>query len=351
MQPLVVLTRTKHVESIHAGYICATDSNNKIIFNIGDTRTKVYLRSAGKPIQAVAFVNSGAMERFNISLEELAVICSSHSGENFHREMVSSILNKIGLSEDDLECGVANPYNQDMLNELIKKGKRPSRLYNCCSGKHAGMLALCRHYGFPVKGYTKLNHPVQQLILKTISELLECDWADISTGRDGCGVPSILITLHQASYLYSLLAQGFKGRSRYKDCFGLIQKAMISYPRMVNGDKEFCTDLITHSDGRVIGKVGAEGIYCLSVPEKQLGVCIKIYDGNERAVYPVAVSLLKELGILYGSALERLKLWAYPPVKDHKGDIVGYTIPVFNMNDEYIDISIGDKLEFKGDMV
>ncbi|MCX7745325.1 MAG: asparaginase [Clostridia bacterium] len=349
MQPLVVLTRTNRVESIHKGHICVTDPKRNIKYCIGDPDTKVYLRSSAKPIQAVAFASSGAMEKFNISLQELAIICSSHSGEDFHREAVSSILNKIGLSEESLSCGVANPYNQDMINELIKKGERPSQLYNCCSGKHAGMLALCKHNNLPIEGYTEPEHPVQQLIMKTIAELLECGTEDITIGIDGCGIPTYMVTLHQASYLYSLLAHGSNGTGRYKEALGLIQKAITSFPRMLNGDKEFCTDLITHSEGKVIGKVGAEGIYCVAVPEKQLGICIKISDGNERGVYPVTTHILSELGVLNKQAMEKLKLWAYPPVKNHKGKIVGHTVPVFNINKKDTVIQIGDKFNFEGD--
>ncbi|MFZ5986956.1 MAG: asparaginase [Bacillota bacterium] len=350
MQPLVVLTRSNRVESIHKGHMCVTASNKKIVYYIGDADADIYLRSSAKPIQAVAFVNSGAMEKFDINLKELAIICSSHSGEDFHREAVSSVLKKIGLSEDNLSCGVANPYNRDMINELIKKGERPSQLYNCCSGKHAGMLALCRYYDFPVEGYTETGHPVQQLILKTIAELLEVELGDLYTGIDGCCIPTFNITLHQASYLYSLLAHGSKGPTRFSECFGLIQKAMTTYPRMINGDKEFCTDLITHSEGRVIGKVGAEGIYCAAVPEKQLGICLKISDGNERGVYPVIIHVLRQLGILDDKAMDNLKLWAYPPVKNHKGKTVGYSVPVFDINKkEPSSYQMGDIFEFRGD--
>jgi L-asparaginase II len=237
MQPLVIITRTNHIESIHKGYLCVTDPQRNIVYSIGNPDTKVYLRSSAKPIQAVAFVSSGAMDEFNISLEELAIICSSHSGEDFHREAVSSILNKIGLSEKNLSCGVANPYNEDMINKLIKKGERPSQLYNCCSGKHAGMLALCRYNNFPVEGYTEPDHPVQQLILKTIADLLECDPGNITRGVDGCDIPTFMVTLHQASYLYSLLAQGINGKGKYRKALGLIQKAMTDFPRMINGDR------------------------------------------------------------------------------------------------------------------
>ncbi|WP_331917591.1 asparaginase [Pseudobacteroides sp.] len=349
MHPLVVLTRTNRIESVHKGYICVTDSKKNVIYSIGDPDTKVYFRSSAKPIQAVALASSGAINKFNITLKELAIICSSHSGEDFHREAVSSILNKVGLNEESLSCGVANPYNQDMINQLIRKGERPSQLYNCCSGKHAGMLALCKYYDFPTEAYTEPDHPVQKIILKTLAELLDCNTEDIVIGIDGCDAPTFMVSLHQASYLYSLLAQGINGTGKYRNAFGIIQKAMISYPRMINGDKEFCTDLITHSDGKVIGKVGAEGIYCVAVPEKQLGICIKISDGNERGVYPVTTHILSQLEVLNEKAMEKLRTWAFPPVKNHKGKIAGYTVPVFDISKNGGTFRIGDKFEFKGE--
>ena len=352
MQPLVVLTRSDKIESIHKGYICISDSQKHPKYCIGNPDSPVYLRSSAKPLQAVALVSSGALERFNITEEEVAIICASHSGEDFHRHTVKSILNKAGLSEQNLSCGVANPYNPDSLNQLIKSGQRPSQLYNCCSGKHAGMLLLCKYYGYPIKEYTEPNHPVQRLILQTLAELLDCSENALYRGIDGCGVPTYRMSVKQAAFLYSLLAQGARGSGRYKDCFQLIQQAMCKYPRMINGDKEFCTDLITHSEGKVLGKVGAEGIYCLAIPEEEMGVCIKVADGNERAVYPVAVHVMKQLGILGENTLKKLEQWAYPPIKNHKGNLVGYTIPVFDISKDSIfqHIQIGDHFKFEGDL-
>lgn len=345
MQPLVVLTRSHLIESIHKGYISVVNADNQVIYSTDKKNIKVYMRSAGKPIQAVALAASGALEDFDILPQELAIICSSHSGEDFHREAVNSILHKIGLDEKHLQCGVANPYNQDMLQDIIKKGERPSPLFNCCSGKHAGMLALCRFHGYPIENYTELEHPLQQLILQTIAELAQIDKADITVGVDGCGVPTFALPISRVAYLYALLAQGHSSGSHpYGDALEKIKQAMKSNPRMINGDKEFCTDLITHSKGRALGKVGAEGVYCIAVPEQKLGICIKISDGNERAVYPVATHLLQQLHILDEDGLDKLKLWVQPPLKNHKGVLVGHTIPVFDLNDENygIDLQIGD---------
>jgi L-asparaginase II len=331
MPQLVIRTRSGRVESTHDGYICVTDSNNKVRYSIGNPEARIFLRSSGKPIYAVVFANSGIIEKFNITLKEFAVICSSHDGQAFHRKIISSVLKKAGLSEKDLECGHKYPDNIKVRNALIKLRARPSYIFSNCSGKHAGLLALCRYYGFPVKDYHKPEHPIQQLIRRTMAELLECDEDELITGRDGCSMPTYNLSLKQAAYLYALLAHGYNGRGKYSHCFGLIQKAMKTYPLVIKGKNTFCTDLNIYTEGRVIGKIGAEGIYCLSIPEQKLGVCIKISDGNPWASYPASVEVLRELGVMDEYALKKLKKWAFPEVKDDKGQAAGHLYPVFNL--------------------
>jgi L-asparaginase II len=288
------------------------------------------------------------MERFGITLEELAVICSSHSGQDFHRHAVDSILHKLGLNEDSLLCGDTNPYNEEMVKQLIRENKRPSPLFNCCSGKHSGMLALCKFYGYPVENYNDMNHPVQKLIFKTITELIGCNAEDIILGVDGCTVPCYMISLHQHSYLYSLLASGYNSKSKYRNSLGLINKAMRDNPRMIIGDGEFCTELMKGCGSKVIGKVGDEGIYCVSIPEKNLGISVKIADGNERAVYPVVIHLLKQLGVLSKTEIENLEAWIYPSIKDHKGAVIGNILPVFDIEKPFVpDLVIGQRIEFE----
>lgn len=344
MEPLIALIRMNRIESMHTGYICVADSPDKTILAMGDPNTKLYLRSSGKPFIAVALVNSGALEAFQISLSELAVICSSHAGEDYHLETIRSILKKADIDESLLDCGAAYPINQNMKDLLIQKGECPSPIHNCCSGKHAGLLLLCRYYGFPPENYREPEHPLQQLILQTFAELLECEKGDIPLGIDGCGLPTCHISLHQVAWLYSLLAKGLNDSGRYNKCFGLIQKAMTTYPQMLSGYNEFCTELGIASEGRIIGKVGSEGLYCLAVPEKKLGVCIKITDGNERGVYPVVIHLLKELGLLNPSTVEKLEQWAYPPIKNHRGTVTGHILPVFYPGTTGKTAKIGDML-------
>lgn len=331
MKPLVALNRSGFIESIHMGLICISDTQNNVIANIGAPDTRIYLRSAAKPFQAIALVESGALERFGLANEELALICASHSGQDFHRMAVQRILEKIDLDESFLECGGAPPYNQQVRESLIKKGERPAPIYNCCSGKHAGMLALARFYNYPLRDYTKPHHPVQRHILEVIAQLLNCRVEDIRYGHDGCTIPTYQAAIRQGAHLFALLGNCPR-ENKYYQALAKIKEAILEFPAMLNGEGEFCTELIRATTGRVIGKIGAGGIYGLAVPEKNLGVMIKIADGNEKAVYPAAAHVLKELGIADEKTLDRLTPWACPPVKDHKGEVVGSTFAVFNLD-------------------
>jgi L-asparaginase II len=331
MPQLAIRTRSGRVESIHSGIICVTDSLNHILHSIGNTRAGLFLRSSGKPFLAVAFVHSGAMQKFNITQKELAVICSSHSGQAFHRRTVLSILNKIGLKESDLDCGHANPEDKRVENALIKLGKRPTCIFSNCSGKHAGLLALCKFYDYPIEGYTSPDHPVQQLIRKTMAELLECDERELVIGKDGCTNPTYFVTLQQAAWLYARLAHGYGAGGPYDGCLDIIKKAMIAHPRMISGDGTFATDLVRMTKGRVIGKIGAEGILCLAIPEKKLGVCINVRDGHPWSTYPIAIRVLEELEVLDATTVEKLSKWTLPPLKDDKGGTVGYLHPTFSL--------------------
>ncbi len=333
MAQLAVRTRSGRVDSVHEGYICITDSNKNVLYSIGNPYASIFIRSSGKPLYAVTFVNSGAMDKYHITLKELAIICSSHEGQAFHRQIILSILNKLGLKEKDLDCGSIYPGNQKVHDALIMLGKRPTPVFNNCSGKHVGMLALCRFYNYPIEGYTRPDHPLQQLIRKTMAEMLEIDEEEIILGKDGCTIPTYLLTLKQVSWLYACLAHGYEGKGKYSECFGLIQKAMTTYPKVIGGKGTFCTDLITHTKGRAIGKIGAEGVYMIAVPEKHLGVCINIFDGHPWASFPVAVRVLEELDILDGPTVKKLEKWALPPIKDDKGNDVGYIHPSFSLVD------------------
>jgi L-asparaginase II len=348
MTQLTVLTRSLYVESIHKGSICIINSKNEVLKNLGDIETKFYFRSSAKPFQALPVIMSGADEAFGINAEEIAIMCASHSGEDFHRAASDSILKKIGLTEKELSCGFANPYNKDVRRQLIQQSERPSQLYNCCSGKHAGMLAVCKKLGFPVENYVHPEHPVQKLIINNIAILLGKRPEDIAIGCDNCSVPSYIVTMREAAYLYAQLAEGKSGGTEYSETLEIIGNAMIEYPHMISGTNEFCTDLIRECGGNVIGKVGAEGVYCMALKGRGIGIAIRAEDGNERALYPAVVEVLRQLGVVTIEEMKSLSKWAYPPVKNHKGQIVGHSMPVFNLDNKFdMNVNTGEKLQIE----
>ncbi len=333
MEPLVLLTRNERVESIHRGLLCVMDGEKNMKYHLGNPETLIYIRSTAKPFQALPLALSGAMEKYDLTLRELAVACGSHSGQPFHCDTVRSMLAKLSLTEDDLDCGSSQPYNKHEQEILLTQGKRPSPLHNCCSGKHAAMLALCKYYDFPIKGYIERQHPVQQLIHETLASLLMVKKEAIPLGIDGCGVPSYVMTLRQLAFLYTRLTE-VSEVNQYSKGIGLIRRAILTHPEMISGEGEFCTELISAAKGRVIGKIGGEGVYAIALPQRGLGIALKIADGNERAIYPAVVALLKELKILDDEMQDALREWAYPPLKNHRGTVIGYTIPVFDIPKE-----------------
>ncbi len=351
LKPLVALTRDNKVENIHSGYVCIVDTSNNVLYSIGDVNTKIYIRSSAKPFIGTAIVKSGALERFNIDDKELAIICSSHSGEEMHLDTMRSLINKLDISEDSLNCGVAEPYDKDMIDLIKKNNQRPSKLHNCCSGKHAGIIAACKTYGYPIDDYYDMNHPFQNNIQKCISTLLNIEKSEIIKCLDNCNLPGYMISVQQLSYLYALLADADNLNNEYKESMMKVKYTMMQNPEMVGGSKEFVTDLMLKLGKRIVAKVGDDGIYGIAIPEKKIGIVVKIADGIERGCYSVITNVLKQLNLISEDEFNQLFNCAFTPIKNNMGEVVGYTLPLFNIIKSQTNelIKIGDILEFKGE--
>jgi L-asparaginase II len=186
---LVEVWRGPIIESLHRGHLIAVDGEGKTIAEIGDAETVSFIRSSGKPFQAIPLITSGAADRFGLTEKEIAIACGSHSGEPIHVEAAQSILQKIGLDASALKCGVHEPFSVEVARELVENQQPPNVLQNNCSGKHAGMLALAKHLGAPTETYDSPDNPIQQQILRTVSEFSDVPQAEVAIGIDGCGVP------------------------------------------------------------------------------------------------------------------------------------------------------------------
>lgn len=310
MEPLVALTRSNYIESLHYGFICVVNSSGKILYHLGDYNTKIFFRSSAKPIQAIPLIKSGAAKAFNLSKKEIAIACASHTGQKKHQETIKSILNKLDLDEANLHCGITKPSNAEEYKNLVSEGNSPSATHCSCSGKHSSMLALAKFRGYDIGSYEKTGSPVQQEILQTIAEFTNEDVNSIPFGTDGCGVPVYLLPIYKIALSYAKFSENSENpaSSYYYPCRTIFE-SMVSFPEMVAGDKEFCTELMQVTKGKLIGKLGSEAVYCLGVKEGNLGICIKIIDGNSRALYPIVIQILKELDILDEAEFSKLKHW------------------------------------------
>lgn len=287
--PLVVeATRGPLVESRHLVDAAVVDAAGAVVAAHGAVDAPVYPRSACKPLQALPLVESGAADAFGLSQKEVALACASHNGEPVHVEAVLAWLDRLGLSDDDLECGAHLPRQEPVLAEFVRSGATLRQAHNNCSGKHAGMLATAVHLGEPTRGYVGREHPVQRRVAAAMGEL--CGLRLETFGIDGCGIPTFALPLGALAFGMARLPGRPAGRR--------IVEAMIAEPYMVAGRGRACTELMQAAGGAVALKTGAEGVYMAALPARGLGLALKARDGAGRAAEIAVAQLLARLGAL-----------------------------------------------------
>lgn len=282
----VLLLREGIPESRHLAEAVVCDNRGRTLLAAGHREGPTFIRSALKPFQALAVTGSGTLAAYNLDERDLAIISSSHQGEVAQARQAFNILWKADIDPVALQCPIPN-------------GRRSRLEYNC-SGKHAGMLAVCRHQGWPLEGYMRRNHPVQQLILARIGDLLGIPAAEFIVARDDCGVPTLAMELEQMAHLFALLASGTSPD------LVQIRRAMVHHPQLVAGDGQFDTELMRLSEGELVSKTGAEGVQCIGRVGEGMGLAIKVQDGAKRAKHAVAIHLLRQLGWLSPEAADSL---------------------------------------------
>ncbi|HEX3280174.1 MAG TPA: asparaginase [Pyrinomonadaceae bacterium] len=330
-EPLVEVTRGAITESRHRGHVVAVEPDGTIIAHLGAPETVTFLRSSAKPHQAIPLITSGAADRFGFNEKEIALACASHSGEPMHTKVAASMLKKIGLGPEALKCGTHEPFSPEVTRELRRSGEAPNVLQNNCSGKHAGMLALAVHLGAPTETYYEASNPVQLAIGKVISQFSEIAMEDISVGVDGCGVPVFGITVKAMALMYARLVsppQEFDEST--KAACARIVSAMTTYPELIGGSSErLDTEMMRAAGGRLISKVGAEGVYTVGVLPCDdwphgFGLALKIEDGDDHRARPtVVIESLRQLGVLVDASLEAVSRYAFFPVLNRRNETVG----------------------------
>ncbi|MCY7392746.1 MAG: asparaginase [Leptolyngbyaceae cyanobacterium CAN_BIN12] len=283
---VVQLLREGLVESTHRVQAVVSDDRGRILSVAGSAETATFIRSALKPFQALAVTTTGTLERYGLSDRDLAIICSSHRGTVEQVRQAFNILWRADIDPSALQCP-------------IPEGKKSPLEYNC-SGKHAGMLAVCQQRNWTLNSYLQPNHPVQQLILQKIAEILGMPGEEFIAARDDCGAPTYFLQMGQMSTLYARLVSG--------DSLDMerIIRAMVHHPVLVAGEGEFDTELMRLTEGELVSKSGAEGIQCIGRVGEGMGLAIKVMDGAKRAKHAVAVHLLRQIGWISPSVSENL---------------------------------------------
>lgn len=340
-EPLVEIWRGLLIESRHRGHIVAVNRDGHVAASLGSPETVTYLRSSAKPFQCIPLISSGAADRFGFSDKEIALACASHNGEPMHTQTATGMLRKIGLDQSSLKCGVHEPFSSEVVRALRERGEQPNVLQNNCSGKHAGMLALALHLGAPIETYDAPDNAVQQTITRTIAQFSNVPLPDIVIGIDGCGVPVFGLSLLAMARMYARLAHPTETLDEEtREACRRIVSAMNTYPEMIGGGltERLDTEVIRAAHGRVVSKVGAEGVYTAGIlPCREwplgLGLAFKIEDGEDRRARPtVVIESLRQLGVLTGEAYDAVKAFSNFSIRNHRGDLVGEVRASFQLD-------------------
>ena len=293
------------LESRHTVHVAVMDGSARLVASAGDPEYRTFWRSAAKPFQALPLVEDGVVERLGLTRQDLALACASHSSEPAQVQLVREFLQRAQCSERDLMCGPHRPLSDAVAKDYDTRGVRLTAIYSNCSGKHTGMLALAKHHGWPTEFYARGDHPVQLRCLKAVSEFTDVPATEIGVAVDGCGVSCFALPLRNMALAYTRIPPA-------------VLEAMVLHPELVAGEGRPCTELMRAHPGRVVTKVGAEGVYSALLVREGLGVTLKVEDGNSLAASLAIAAVLAELG------LKPQPTWLLTkPITNSRGETVG----------------------------
>lgn len=316
----VVLTRGNAVESYHRVHAAVVGDSDKLLGEAGDPRAVTFWRSSAKPFQIMPFIASGGFGALGWGDTQLAIACGSHGGEPEHVAIIEKMLGDLGLEEGDLACGPQEPLAPRGAKILRESGMRARRTHNNCSGKHTAMLGYAQRSGWPIEGYERIEHPVQQSILNHVALWADMRASQLELAIDGCGVVVFGLPLDRMARAYARL--GCAAR-RGEEIAARVVHAMVANPFLVGGTDRFDSILIEETAGRIVAKIGAEGVHSAVVLDRGLGIALKVEDGSSRAQYPALLHLLQELGELPDPLPSRLAEFLRKPVRNTRGEVVG----------------------------
>ncbi|MAU95123.1 MAG: asparaginase [Fulvimarina sp.] len=321
---LVEVTRGELVESFHRGAFALLDGDGNIVAQAGDVERPVFPRSAVKLLQAIPLIETGAAARYGLDDKDLSLACASHSGEPEHLRRAAAMLEKAGLDQTALECGVHWPSEAEVSRDMARRGETPCPLHNNCSGKHAGFLLTAVHRGEDLAGYVGPNHPVQLRCKAVIEDLTGHSLNVDVCGTDGCSIPTYAAPLKDFAGAFARIASGRGVEPQRAEAGQALMRACMAEPFEMSGTGRACLELMQAAPGRVFAKTGAEGVFCGALPELGLGFALKIDDGATRAsdalvAAVIAAALQKEDAAL----AETFAAMARRDIRNWRGTLTG----------------------------
>lgn len=292
--PLMEVWRGGLLECVHEGHAVICDAKG-IVAAWGNPDAVIYPRSSAKMLQALPLIETGAADARGLSQAHLALACASHRGAHVHVDMAGRWIADLGLSESDLRCGAHEPGDVTERDRLIRAGEKPCQLHNNCSGKHSGFLTVTQHLKAGPE-YIEIDHPLQRAIRAATEEVTEETVA--GWGVDGCSAPNFAMSVGALARGMASFATAREGHGAREDAMVRLSRAMAAHPHLVSGEGQACTELMRAMDGRVAIKGGAEAVYIAIVPEKGLGIALKVVDGGSRASEAAVAALLSKIGVL-----------------------------------------------------
>lgn len=328
MNPVLVNRwRGNAIESRHRGSVVVVEASGRVFAAMGDVQRAVFPRSAIKFLQAIPFVESGAVEAYGLDDRHIALACASHNGEPIHAGLAQDWLERIECSHDDLECGAELPLHKATQFELMSQGRGPQRIHHNCSGKHLGFLSTCKQHGEQTANYRLYNHAAQQRWFEVLESLSNTRVAQLPWGYDGCAIPTLAIPLQRIALAMARFGELSRFEGDRRAAIERIHAAVTSNPYMVAGKERLCTSLMERLAPQILVKVGADGVYTAVIPEHKLGVALKIDDGNESAARVALGAVLQALGLLPVEELRLLSEFFRPSVTNSRGETVGRIEP------------------------
>ena len=309
----VTTTRGQVIELESRVEAVVVDGSGHVTEAFGAVDRRLPLRSTAKALQALALVGSGAADAFDVSPIELTLACASHNGEDGHVLAVEEWLTRLGLSEAELQCGASLPYSRAVSDDYVAAGGRPARLRHNCSGKHAGFLTLSAHLGGDPARYLDRDGEVQRAALAMVAERCGMTLGEDDVVGDGCGAPCPCVSLEALARGWSSLMDDAVSSTR-------IRSAITANPWYLAGTGRFDTAIVELTSGRVLSKIGADGMHVAMAPSLSLVVATKAVDGSRIAAEEGLVHLLVQNGALTAEDAEHLPRGS---VRDDAGRVVG----------------------------